>query len=139
MYTNTRMYKTWYSYDKYNFAYEFNRIERYNAFSQKWINDYFNGNIEFVNKTDWEITDIPDLNDYNRIKNNLNTLFYYYQGRKPLSINTQINQIFDYNRANELEDVLKSNMKSLGEKQFFNMKKCGIIICGNSLNLGGIK
>lgn len=136
---DTRMYKNWDVNGYYNFSDEFNRIEKYISFSQKWINNYFNGNVELINKTDWEITDIPDLNDYNRIKNNLNTLFYYYQGRKPLSINTQINQIFDYNKANELENVLKSNMKALGEKQFFNIKKCGITICGNSLNLGGIK
>lgn len=112
-------YKEWTRNDYYNFNVEFNRIENYNEYCKYWLNNYFGKNISFTSKTDWTINDIVDIKDYNRVKENINLLI------KTIKINLQdlavdkttYNQVFNVQKANEIETRLKAYLKQLGEWQ----------------------
>ena len=132
-------FREWATNDYYNFNIEFNRIESYNEYCKYWLNNYFGKNISFTSKTDWTINDIVDIKDYNRVKENINLLI------KTININLQdlavdkttYNQVFNVQKANEIETRLKAYLKQLGERQFAN-NICGLTTCGNNLKLGGV-
>ena len=135
--------KEWNNTDIYNFNIEFNRIESYNQYVEKWLKDYFGLNFEpLEHKTDWTIYDVVDLIEFNRVKKNINKLLDSLQSEyqvtmQKLSVNaTQTNQIFTSEKANEIEDRLNDHIQYLGNLQFeFNIT--GLTICGNSNKLGG--
>ena len=128
--------KVWQYGDIYNFASEFNRIECYNEYCKEWF-AYFGIEIEdFESKTNWIISDIPDLKDLNRIKKNINIILNKLQLTN-LSIVEQINYRWDYPRANEIEEKLNEYLYLLGQWQFGN-EISGLAITGNSQRLGGV-
>ena len=68
-------FRNWNKNDIYNFNIEFNRIEEYNKYIELWLKNYYGFSFEtLVHKTDWTIEDIVDLNDFNRVKRNINVL-----------------------------------------------------------------
>ena len=129
-------YKIWHNNDIYNFNEEFNRIESKNEYCKKWL-AYFGISTSITNKFDWNNNDIVDLNDYNRVKRNINIILSNTGNPKRLSINSQENQTFNSTKANEIEDVLKDNISNIGSVQFKN-NVCGISTCGNNIKLGGV-
>lgn len=132
-------YREWSISDYYNFSVEFNRIESYNEYCKKWL-PYFNKEVSaFTSKLDWTINDIVDIKDYNRVKRNINLLLDTINSSLTrLAIDdSQANQVFNVEKANELEVRLKENLDFLGKAQFHN-EICGIAVCGNNLRLGGV-
>lgn len=122
----------------YNFYIEFNRIESYNEYIENWLKNYYGYTFAtLIHKTNWNVNDIVDINDFNRVKGNINTLLNVINiDNMNLGISQQINQIFNDVKANEIEVRLNINLKILGETQFsYNI--CGLTICGNDLKLGG--
>ena len=133
----TYTYKEWLKEEYYNFSIEFNRIESYNEYCKKWLN-YFGIVVTFDSNTNWNINDIVDIKDYNRVKTNINILLNAIQSDTTrLNISEQYNQVWNVTKANELEIRLKENLKKLGEWQFSN-EITGIAITGNNLRLGGV-
>ena len=133
----TYTYKEWLKEEYYNFSIEFNRIESYNEYCKKWLN-YFGIVVTFDSNTNWNINDIVDIKDYNRVKTNINILLNAIQSDTTrLNIREQYNQVWNVTKANELEIRLKENLKKLGEWQFSN-EITGIAITGNNLRLGGV-
>lgn len=137
---NFKDIKKWAKNDTYDVATEFNRIENHNKYNEKWLK--YCGLIPLSNnlshKTDWNINIIPDINDYNRIKNNINILLSSYNSDLRLSINkTGINQVFSYVQANEIENAISETKKVVGNEQFrYNI--CGLSICGNNQRIIGV-
>lgn len=130
--------KNWGNNDIYNFSIEFNRIEKYNNYCVEWLK-YYGSIVEINSKTDWNYNDIPDINDYNRIKGNINKIIDALSlSVNNLNISTQFNQQFNYSKANEMENALGESLKFLGEKQFA-YQITGLAIVGNNLKLGGVK
>lgn len=129
-------YKNWEKNDYYNFSVEFNRIESYNELCKKWLQS-IGSNIDFTSKTNWAINDIVDINDYNRVKKNINLIIdELYLDINNLNISSAYNQTFDYNKANELELTLKEYLKAIGEMQF-SCQISGNAVCGNSTRIVG--
>lgn len=129
--------KNWAKNDFYNFSEEWNRIESFNEYCYKWLNEYYKVLDEtMINKTDWKYTDIPDLKDYNRIKSNMNVLQKIFLSIKPFTIRNVVNENFDFNKANTLEETLKENMLVLGNWQF-SYEITGLSVCGNNDRIGG--
>ena len=130
-------YRKWNKQDIYDFYIEFNRIEEYNEYCKSWLK-YFNINVDFQSKTDWKMTDIVDINDFNRVKSNINLIMETIESSTlPLEISEQSNQVFNDIKATEIDNRLKEYLKQLGEWQFtYNM--CGLTTTGNSLKLGGV-
>lgn len=129
--------KNWAKNDFYNFSEEWNRIESFNEYCYKWLNEYYKVLDEtMINKTNWQYTDIPDLNDYNRIKSNMNALQKIFLSIKPFTTRNVVNESFDFNKANALEQVLKENMLVLGNWQF-SYEITGLSVCGNNDRIGG--
>lgn len=130
-------YRTWNEEDYYDFRVEFNRIESYNEYCKDWLS-YFNKEILFTSKIDWTMKDIPDIKDYNRIKNNINLILETIDSiNNKLSISEQYNQVWNVEKANEIEVRLKEYLKYIGEFQFAN-NITGLATTGNSLKLGGV-
>lgn len=130
-------FKNWNSNDFYNFNIEFNRIESYNEYCREWL-QYYGINIVITNKTNWTINDIVDLQDYNRVKNNINTILSALNiSGNQLTISSQYNQSFNEEKANEIEKKLKAYLSYLGNLQFaYNIS--GLTTTGNSLKLNGV-
>lgn len=130
-------FKNWNSNDFYNFNIEFNRIESYNEYCREWL-QYYGINIVITNKTNWTINDIVDLQDYNRVKNNINTILSAINiSDNQLTISSQYNQSFNEEKANEIEEKLKAYLSYLGNLQFaYNIS--GLTTTGNSLKLNGV-
>lgn len=132
--------KNWNKYDTYDVATEFNRIENHNKYNEKWLK--YCGLIPLSNnlshKTDWNIYNMCTLNEYNRIKKNINTLLSSYNSTLSLSINESgINQVFSYVQANEIENAISETKKVVGNEQFrYNI--CGLSICGNNQRIIGV-
>lgn len=126
----------WQRESLYEFSIEFNRIEKFNEYCKKWLK-YFGILVSFESNTEWNYLSIPDLNDYNRIKRNINIILDSIGSLNRLSINGQLNQTFDYTKANNLEERLKENLKFIGNRQFAN-EICGLAITGNEQRLGGV-
>lgn len=128
----------WNKDDIYNFAIEFNRIEKYNEYCKQWLK-YYGINVDFTSKINWNIQDIPSLQDYNRIKGNINLLLDIVNSESiKLNIANNINQTFDYIKANELEIKLNDYLSMLTKMQFQD-NITGLTTCGNDnlkLNLG---
>lgn len=130
-------YRTWNEDDYYDFRVEFNRIESYNEYCKDWLS-YFGIEVTFTSKTNWTVSDIPDIKDYNRIKNNINVLLDTINSNTiRLGISTQYNQVWNVEKANEIEVRLKEYLKYVGEFQFAN-NITGLATTGNSLKLGGV-
>lgn len=124
----------WNKNDIYNFAIEFNRIEKYNEYCKQWLK-YYGINVDFTSKINWNIQDIPSLQDYNRIKENINLLLNTVNSESiKLNIANNINQTFDYIKANELEIKLNDYLSMLTKMQFQD-NITGLTSCGNSLKL----
>lgn len=132
--------KTWSKNSVYNVAEEFNRIESFNEYCKTWckyFNPFFNPR-RFTIKTDWNINDIPDINDIIRIKSNINTITQELKTGNNLDTTLVNNISFDYLKANVIELKLEDNQKALGNLQFKN-EITGLAICGNTNRLGGVE
>lgn len=131
-------FKNWNYNDYYDFYVEFNRIESYNEYCKEWLDYYGIKYTKFTSKTDWTMSDIVDIKDYNRVKTNINLLLNAIDSSiNNLSISTQVNQVWNVEKANELEIRLKEYLKYLGEFQFaYNIT--GLTTTGNLLKLGGV-
>ena len=130
-------YREWDASDYYNFYIEFNRIESYNEYCKEWLL-YYGVEISITSKTNWTMEDIVDLQDYNRVKRNINTILSAINSStNRLSISTLYNQSFNVEKANELEDKLKEYLSYLGNLQFaYNIS--GLTTTGNNLKLNGV-
>lgn len=133
-------FKNWNTSDTYNFNIEFNRIEEYNKYIESWLKNYYGFSFEtLVHKTNWTIEDIVDLNDFNRLKNNINVLLKRLStSNDELPIVYIDNYFFDVKKANEIENRLISNLEILGNSQWqYNIT--GLTTCSNNdLKLGGV-
>lgn len=136
------MSKQWTSSSIYNFDIEFNRIETYNKYIKSCYSNFFSTTSSItklldsvVIKNDYTIDDIPDLQDYCRIKNNLNILCQVNGlteiEKLPLNY-TNPNEYFNYQKANELEARLRANLDVVGNKQYSN-NICGLLNCGQTM------
>ena len=127
--------KKWVSTDIYNMSDEFNRIEEYNQYIENWLKNYFD--IPFgtlTHNTNWNYNDIVDVNDYNRVKNNINKIANVFGVETTLKSSNNINQTFNYQDANELEKYLEKNIEGIGNEQFRN-PITGLTCCGLELNI----
>lgn len=130
-------YKKWEKENYYNFFVEFNRIESYNEYCKSWLNNYFNKNVAFISKTDWQINDIVDIKDYNRVKTNINLLLSKIESLNTLNVSSQFQQTFNVEKANEMENALKEYLQILGQWQF-TYNRTGLTTTGsNNLKLVG--
>ena len=130
-------FRNWSFNDVYDFYIEFNRIESYNEYCKKWLS-YYNVNISFTSKTDWTINDIVDLQDYNRVKKNINAILNAIDSNSTrLTTSEQVNQVFNVDRANDMEIRLKEYLSYLGQMQFTD-NTTGLTTTGNNLKLGGV-
>lgn len=133
-------FKNWNTSDIYNFNIEFNRIEEYNKYIESWLKNYYSFSFEtLVHKTNWTIEDIVDINDFNRVKNNINVLLKQLSNsNNELPIVYIDNYFFDVKKANEIENRLISNLEILGNSQWqYNIT--GLTTCSNNdLKLGGV-
>ena len=130
--------KVWKKGDIYNFYVEFNRIESYNKYCQEQLK-YYAINVDITNKTDWTIYDIVDLNDFNRVKRNINILLNAVKSNEQiLNISSQVNQVWNYEKANEIEQKLKSILDTITNWQFA-YEITGLAILGNDMRLGGVE
>lgn len=122
------------------FNIELNRIEGYNKYIENWLKNYYNYSFETLNNKDnWTINDIPDINDFNRIKGNINVLLKQLDSNLSLLQQSQsLNQTLNSDKLNEIEIRLTSNMQTLGNAQF-TYQLCGLSYCGDTLglNIGG--
>ena len=130
--------KNWKYGDIYNFSVEFNRIEMYNEYCKYWLNNYYNKGItNFESNTKWNINDIVDIRDYDRIKTNINYINSVL-GLSALSTNNyQVNQQWTYEKANELESSLDKILSIIGSWQW-SYPITGLATTGNTLRLGGV-
>lgn len=127
--------KVWKSTDYYNFREEFNRIEGFNSDIDNWLKNYFD--IPFgtlTHNTNWNYNDIVDVNDFNRVKNNINKIANVFGVETTLKSSNNINQTFNYQNANELEKYLEKNIEGIGNEQF-RSPITGLTCCGLELNI----
>jgi hypothetical protein len=141
------MSKEWTRSSIYNFDIEFNRIETYNKYIKSCYGNFFPTTTSIkellysvVIKNDYTIEDIPDLQDYCRIKNNLNILCEVNQiteiEKLPLNY-TNPYEYFNYQKANELEARLRANLDVIGNRQY-SSNICGLLSCGQTMsNING--
>lgn len=123
--------KQWNNDDIYNFTIEFNRIENYNKYVEKWLREYFGFSFtSLTHKTDWTNNDIPDVNDLNRIKNNINRLLEIIGSRNRILIMNQVNQVWGVEQANEMESRLYENYDFVSNAQF-QVNITGLSVCGS--------
>ena len=129
--------KIWARNDIYNFSDEFNRIEKYVEWCKEWL-AYYKIQVVVESKTNWVYNDIVDLQDYNRVKNNINVLLGAIQSNMTiLELRNEVNQVFNDIRANEIEQRLYSIIDYVSELQWrYNIT--GLTITGNSMKLGGV-
>ena len=129
--------KIWQRNDIYNFSDEFNRIEKYIEWCKEWL-AYYKIQVIVESKTNWVYNDIVDLQDYNRVKNNINLLLQAIQSNLSLlEIRNEVNQNFNEIKANDIEQRLYSIIDRISEEQWrYNIT--GLTITGNSMKLGGI-
>lgn len=132
-------FKNWQQNDIYNCDVEFNRIEGYNQYVENWLKTYYNMNsLNLQHKTNWTINDIPDLDDFNRIKRNINRLIPILDGGSLLNISLATNYALSVSEANEIENALKRNLQELGNMQFSYNVTGLAITSNNNLKLGGV-
>lgn len=129
--------KIWARNDTYNFSDEFNRIESYIEWCKEWL-AYYEIQVVVESKTNWVYNDIVDLQDYNRVKNNINVLLGAIQSNMTiLELRNEVNQVFNDIRANEIEQRLYLIIDYVSELQWrYNIT--GLTITGNSMKLGGV-
>lgn len=126
--------KVWKSTDYYNFREEFNRIEGFNYDIDSWLENYFGIFTGRFHKTNWSYLDFVDVNDYNRVKNNINDISNVFGFETTLKSSNNINQTFNYQNANELEKYLEKNIEGIGNEQF-RSPITGLTCCGLELNI----
>lgn len=126
--------KEWKNTDYYNFMEEFNRIEGFNSDIDNWLKNYFGIYIELEHVTNWAYLDFIDVNDYNRVKKNINAISNVFGYGTTLKISNNINQTFNYQNANELEKYLEKNIENIGNEQF-RSPITGLTCCGLELNI----
>ena len=129
--------KIWANNDIYNFSDEFNRIENYIEWCKNWL-AYYDIQVVVESKTNWVYNDIVDLQDYNRVKNNINILLNAINSNlNILSISNELNQVWNVKKANEIEQRLYAIIDHISELQWrYNIT--GLTITGNSMKLGGV-
>lgn len=129
--------KEWKKEDFYNFSIEFNRIEKYNKYIEHWLKEYYGLKFNpLIHVTSWTNYDIIDLNDYNRVKGNINELLNQMKyTNKTLNISNEINQTFNNQKANEIESALITMLDKIGQLQF-NQKITNLYVCGSTNVLG---
>lgn len=129
--------KIWQRNDIYNFSDEFNRIEKYIEWCKEWL-AYYKIQVIVESKTNWVYNDIVDLQDYNRVKNNINILLQAIQSNLSLlEIRNEVNQNFNEIKANDIEQRLYSIIDRISEEQWrYNIT--GLTITGNSMKIGGV-
>lgn len=129
--------KIWQRNDIYNFSDEFNRIEKYIEWCKEWLK-YYNVQVVVESKTNWVYNDIVDLQDYNRVKNNINILLNAINSNMTmLSIRNELNQSWNEVKANGIEQRLYSIIDYISELQWrYNIT--GLTITGNSMKIGGV-
>ena len=129
--------KIWQRNDIYNFSDEFNRIEKYIEWCKEWL-AYYKIQVIVESKTNWVYNDIVDLQDYNRVKNNINILLQAIQSNLSLlEIRNEVNQNFNEIKANDIEQRLYSIIDRISEEQW-RYNRTGLTITGNSMKVGGI-
>lgn len=126
--------KEWKSNDIYNFNIELNRIENYNKYVENWLNTYYGFSTNLTHNVNWTVNDIVDINDINRIKSNINILLEQLNESERLPINTQVNQVWTSQQANEIEETMRIYIEVLGNLQF-NNNITGLTITGNDLRM----
>ena len=126
--------KVWKNTDYYNFGEEVNRVEGFNSDIDNWLENYFGIDEWIAHKTNWGYLDFVDVNDYNRVKNNINKIANVFGFETTLKSSNNINQTFNYQDANELEKYLEKNIEGIGNEQFRN-PITGLTCCGLELNI----
>lgn len=111
----------------YNYT-DLNRIEN----NCKYVMDLRNSRkilkpVEITTKTDWKVTDIPHINDFNRIRNNIIKLMEDMTIQEYETI--EFSNTMDYIKANILEKDL-AIIKHLNEVIEKEVLKCGTFYCG---------
>ena len=112
----------------YNFADRFNEIESYNEYAKRWLS-YYNFTVSFTSKLDWDVSDIPDVYDYNRIKLNMNLILQALSLIR-MDISAAIHQNFDNVKAQELQNRLTDYLRWIGNRQFKH-RISGQYVCGS--------
>lgn len=109
-----------------------NDIGKHNEYARKWLG-YFNKNITLENKIDWTINDIIDLQDYNKMKNNINIVLLALK-KQGLSIS----QVNHQNLTDAKITAIKRKINEYqdwigGSQEKYNV--CGITTCGKELKI----
>ncbi len=84
--------------------------------------------ISIVTKTDWKVTDIPSIEDFNRIRDNINTLIYDISKESGWE-EIEYSNTMNYIKANILEKDL-ALIKRIIERCQKELRKCGSFYCG---------
>lgn len=110
----------------YNFT-DLNRIENNCEYIMNLLNDsgFLIEKISLVIKKDWKVTDIPTIDDINRIRNNILIL-----KKDIVNIeNIEFANTMNYTKANILEKDLEI-IKNVIENSKAKIKKCNTFYCG---------
>ncbi|MFI3329110.1 MAG: hypothetical protein R3Y05_01335 [bacterium] len=126
----------WKKKDNISLDVELNRIEYYNKFVDNCLKNYFNNDYdELTHKLDWQVNDrMFSLQEYNRIKSNINVLNERLLNLALLDIEKTSGQTLGLSNINELEAYLSANLQGLGNIQFRNVVT-SLTFCGDSLKL----
>ncbi len=92
---------------------------------------FYGYQISLVTKTDWTKTDFPDLNQINRIRDNINELIEVYH-KMPGSPDIRYWNSLDWQDANSLELNLL-NLNTILENMKNSFKYCGTFNCGQEI------
>lgn len=113
----------------YNFV-DLNRIESNCKYVENVLNntDVFNLSINLEIKTDWKITDVPTLNDINRIRQNVKTLIDSIESPHNFE-EIEFSNNMDYIKANILEKDLHL-IKTYSETFDRVIKNCNTFYSG---------
>jgi hypothetical protein len=87
--------------------------------------------ISLVTKTDWTKTDFPDLNQINRIRDNVNELIDVYH-KMPGSPDIRYWDSLDWQDTNSLEKNLL-NLNTILENMKSSFKYCGTFYVGEEI------
>ena len=131
-----KTYKSWNRTDYYNFKDEFLRIEEFNEYCKEWLL-YFGIEVSIEQMGTYANNSVVDLNDFNRVKSNINILLNALKIDKQLNITNQMNQTFNDTKANELEERLKDYLNELGNWQFAYNTSGLTSTGGNNLRIVG--
>jgi len=125
--TNRTMYNKGYLNDDM-----LNRIESNCSYIAEQLFSY-GYQISLVTKTDWTKTDFPNLNQINRIRDNINELIDVYH-KMPDSPDIRYWNSLDWQDANSLEQNLL-NLNTILENMVDSFVYTGTLNCGQTMNL----